>query len=403
MGQTISFCIAPHPDDWLFFYGAPSYSADRIVWIYITAGDAGRSDGWWQARERGALAASNSSRSAPENKLGFATFDTPLSGISILKSGPQKLQNQDKEIRSINGHPIVRYLQQNSASYFMRLPDGLPDGAGSALHSYQSLTKLRDQQLPMRAVDSSTIYTSWNDFCATLAEIMEVESQGFRRENISLHAPEYDPLLNPNDHADHQATAEAVRLSALGQTNCFGWLSYCIYYYPPNLSTKEVEMKRRLFLSYSEGAEIEPDELEWACWGHQNYCKQNRPIGPPLSEWFDPKHLFNQNIPYQQCGAVREQKEAEGLRATNQLTQQSVLLNPVAEIFWHLLKTPHTLEELSSILSATHGDSSRKMIHSLLEVLLNAKLILTIHNGIQESVFDKTIFSSDGIERMSTK
>ena len=327
----------------------------RVIFIYITAGDAGRSDGWWEARERAALAAS---------------YHIPCAQAPGLR-----------EISYIHGHPITKYVQKNSVSYCMRLPDGLPDGAGSPLHRHQSLMKLRDQKTPMVAVDGSSTYTSWEDFCMTLAEMIKLESEGIAPDNIWIHAPEYDSLLNPNDHADHKATAAAIRIIAKGSISCSWWLCYYIYYCPPNLSPSEIELKRGLFLSYSQEVGTSPNEIEWICWGHQAYCRDTLRNGPDLYEAHDPlkqfdlEQLSDKTPKYQQCGRVLEKAVKQGLCITNQLTQKSVLLNPVAAIFWNLLQVPRSLEELNSILAETYGDAPSNSLPSLLESLLNAKLI----------------------------
>ena len=61
--SDIVFYVTAHQDDALLFRGEQLYAdllrnpAVRVVHIFTTAGDRGRTDGWWQAREQGVIAA----------------------------------------------------------------------------------------------------------------------------------------------------------------------------------------------------------------------------------------------------------------------------------------------------------------------------------------------------------
>ena len=59
---AVAFYISAHQDDWQLFRGERAWSdvmsGATVVFVYVTAGDAGRRDGWWEAREEGALASS---------------------------------------------------------------------------------------------------------------------------------------------------------------------------------------------------------------------------------------------------------------------------------------------------------------------------------------------------------
>lgn len=320
----LSFYIAPHPDDWLFFYG-PDNHAKTTHFIYVTAGDAGRVDGWWQAREKGALAAS---------------------GGGVLS----------EERRVIRGHAITKYTQKNSVSYCMRLPDG----------------GLKPES-PMAAVDGSTVYSSWEDFCKTLEEIVKIESQG---QEAWIHAPEGNPSLNPDDHSDHRATAEAVRSFKKENYRFVSWLCYHIYHCPPNLSPEQIRIKRDCFLAYSNEVErltrVPPNEREWLCWGRQAYSSAE---GCPRKEHFDPAQLSNEEVHYQRCGNIYEQLCIDRLSLTNRMTEKRALLDPVAETLWHLLKVPRTKANLILRLTAAHRKPLSETTHSLLEHLLKLKMI----------------------------
>src|SRR5262249_22378687 len=89
---ALSFYVWGHQDDWQLFQGNVAHSDlaktdTRVVFIYATAGDAGRTDGWWEARERGAVA-------------------------SVRKAvGPSPLT---VDVARFNDHPIQRYTCRNS-------------------------------------------------------------------------------------------------------------------------------------------------------------------------------------------------------------------------------------------------------------------------------------------------
>src|SRR3954452_22050254 len=143
--RNVAFYISPHQDDWQFFRGEQAYAdlndpEARVVFVYTTAGDNGWTDGYWEAREKGAIAS-----------IRAAFQPAPLT----------------TEVRSIAGHPITVFECGSSTSYCLRLPDGV----GS-----RSLSNLRDGVIPtLTAVDSSTSYSGWDDFRSTLRVILERE------------------------------------------------------------------------------------------------------------------------------------------------------------------------------------------------------------------------------------
>jgi hypothetical protein len=147
---ALSFHVAGHQDDWQLFRGNAGFQDNaRVVLISATAGDAGQTDGWWEARERGAVAAARK-----------VVGPLPLS----------------VDIAQFLGHPIVRYTSGNSVSYFLRLPDGaFRSGKGYPAYHNESLSQLRDNGKPVSAVDRSTTYRSWKGFWETFRAIADYE------------------------------------------------------------------------------------------------------------------------------------------------------------------------------------------------------------------------------------
>src|SRR5438105_4373860 len=134
-GTALCFYVCAHADDWQFFRGEQAYDDIntpnvKVVFIYTDAGDAGRIDGYWEAREQGAL----------------ASVRRAVAAIS-----PEPLTTR---MVTFNGHPIVQYTCGNTVSYFLRLPDGFL-GKGYPIHNNQSMSQLRDLGMPITAIDGS--------------------------------------------------------------------------------------------------------------------------------------------------------------------------------------------------------------------------------------------------------
>ncbi|HEX2093481.1 MAG TPA: PIG-L family deacetylase, partial [Longimicrobiaceae bacterium] len=223
---SVEFYIHAHQDDWQLFMGdrvaASLGTADKVVLVYTTAGDAGDGAPYWQRRE----AASK------------ASVD------SILATGTWACAGQ-----AIRGHPIARCTKGKVVSYYLRLPDGnYLDGTG---YGFGSLARLRDQGTATAARDGSTTYTSWADFHGTLAGIVEFEAAGRDAWSIAVHAPDYDRNVNRDDHPDHYATADAARAAVSGRDWNEAWYQdYGSETSPVNLSTSAHAVKHKVFAAY---------------------------------------------------------------------------------------------------------------------------------------------------------
>jgi len=259
--DKIVFYLAAHQDDWELFRGEQAF-ADlqtpnlRVVFIYTTAGDAGRTDGWWEAREQGAVAAVR----------------------CALPKSPLKV-----DIAAFRSHPILRYTCGNSASYFLRLPDGdIRTGKGYPATGFQSIEQLRDGNKPVTAVDKSTTYSSWQDFCLTLKDILESERTRAGATHPRVNAGDYDVACDPDDHYDHRATADALRSFAGGTYERVWWVGYDSKNRPENLSAQALENKKTVFLGYGikvleqttlNANPVQPSEGEWKLWGARSYYR----------------------------------------------------------------------------------------------------------------------------------
>lgn len=269
---SLSFYVGGHQDDWQLFRGNLAYNdlskaGSKVVFIYATAGDGGRADGWWEARERGAVA---SARKAV---------------------GPAPLT---VDVGSFNDHPVVRYTSANSVSYFLRLPDGRSrSGMGYSAYNSESLSQLRDGGKPVTALDKSTTYKSWGDFWQTLRAIMEHErAQVPAMPHPWVNAPDYFGLdnsrqdcgsqgfCNPCDHPDHKVVGDALRQFVAGTYNRAWWVGYDTQNRSENLRGADFARKGEMFLAYAAAVLYEstangnpspPDLEEWRLWGARDY------------------------------------------------------------------------------------------------------------------------------------
>lgn len=278
---SLSFYVGGHQDDWQLFRGNAA-AADlatpgaRVVFVYATAGDAGRTDGWWEARERGALE----------------------SVRALIGPAPVVL-----DVAEMNGHPIVRYTLGPSVSYVLRLPDGRwRAGDGYPSTGNESLSLLRDTGRPVSAVDGSTTYATWEDFWRTLEAILAYERAQLPEAGTPwVHAPDYSgednasptcasaPGCNPCDHPDHTAVGDALRAFVGGAYHRSWWVGYDAVTRPENLDGAAFAQKGVAFFGYAEAVREEtarggearrPDLGEWRAWGARDYVR-TVPRGEP--------------------------------------------------------------------------------------------------------------------------
>ena len=271
---ALAFYVGGHQDDWQLFRGNAAWRdlrnpATRVVFIYATAGDAGQTDGWWEARERGAVASAR------------------------RVAGPVPLT---VEVASFRGHPIVRYTTGNSVSYFLRLPDGqYQSGKGYPAYNNESLSQLRDSGKPVSAVDRSTSYQSWEDFRQTLQGIADFERS--RLPNVTLpriSGPDYAGTDNARqdcdagsscnrcDHPDHLAVGQALRRFVAGTYDRVWWVGYASETRPENLRGPDFSGKGAVFFAYANavlsettlnGKPQQPNLGDWRAWGARDYFR----------------------------------------------------------------------------------------------------------------------------------
>jgi LmbE family N-acetylglucosaminyl deacetylase len=244
----VVFFVSAHPDDALLFRGdvlygdlhIPDY---RVVHIVVTAGDAGRTDGWWQVRESGAVDALRAT-TAPD----------------LVQGGKV----------DINGMPVSLYETSYWACYCLRLPDGGLDGNGFPATENRSLSRLQAGQIAsLTTVDNSATYSGWQSVPETLKAIFARERLDATTTRPWVNASDHDRTANPNDHPDHYATADALRSFDTGYSWAW-WVSYDSRDRPANVSGFDYDAKRLLFAAYGKTTGG-VNETEWGWWGARRY------------------------------------------------------------------------------------------------------------------------------------
>jgi|1186.fasta_scaffold268544_1 hypothetical protein len=251
----VTFYVGAHTDDVLLFLGEALFtdlhSPDvRTVHIVVTADDAGRTDGWWEAHEAACI----------ESMAGTLTPGEPTS-----------------DQVTVNGHPIQCYSGPTWAYYGLRLPDGNLTGDGFPSTGGDTLGKLKSGEISsLSAIDGSTTYDGWTDLVTTLRGIVASERGSTARPWLSTS--DHDRALSPDDHPDHYAVADAVlEFAEADGLNRQWWVSYDVRDRPANLVGLALDSKCFLFRLYGwktdELIGTPPNEEEWNWWGARSYSR----------------------------------------------------------------------------------------------------------------------------------
>jgi FlaG/FlaF family flagellin (archaellin) len=193
--QNVTYSIQAHQDDWQLFM-SDSLSKDvakgnKIVFITVTAGDAGEGAGfsqnsYFQVREYGSM------RSAK-----FL--------MDLYAPAPTRAPDSTRVV--INGHSIIKYTYLNAVNYYLRLADGDLSGAGYPNTGNRSLKRFFENLVPnMSSVDGTATYISWTDLVGTVQQIM-VNERGGTTNTAIMNVASLDTIrgtgINRGDHQDH--------------------------------------------------------------------------------------------------------------------------------------------------------------------------------------------------------
>ena len=212
--------------------------SNKVVFVYVTAGDAGlglgngeRSQPYYLARENGA-------------KL----------SVKFMADAAKAQEIPVDSAAAVSGHPIKRWLYRNTVSYFMRLPDGNPQGTGYVATAEQSLRRLHEGTIPtMTCIDDSTIYQGWPDLRTTLRKLIDHERGA--ATDVWVNIPDTNIAKNIGDHADHQHMAQGVleAIADLPSINKALYLNYVTADMAENMSSAEREIEAGTFAALSTG------------------------------------------------------------------------------------------------------------------------------------------------------
>jgi hypothetical protein len=241
--NRVAFYFGAHPDDWQLFMNPNAYRdvqepSNKVVFVYVTAGDAGlglgnggRSQPYYLARENGA-------------KL----------SVKFMADAAKAPEIPVDSVASVSGHEIKRWLYRNTVSYFLRLPDGNPQGTGYVATAEQSLKRLHDGTIrTMTSIDDSTVYHGWSDLRATLRKLIDDERG--TATDVWVNIPDTNIANNVGDHADHQHMAQGA-LEAIAD---LPWISKALYLdyvtadMAENMSSAEREIEAGTFAALATG------------------------------------------------------------------------------------------------------------------------------------------------------
>jgi hypothetical protein len=265
--ERVAFYVSAHEDDWQLFMNPPAFrdaldETCRCVFIHMTAGDAGLGTGdggrthpYFLAREHGAEAAIRFMADANDRVPAEPAVTAPR----------------------FAGHPIRRVGYRNTVAYFLRLPDGNPEGGGYEATGHQSLKHLAEGAVDTcAAIDGSTAYRGWNDLTATLRQLIDAE----RAKNLAvdMHVPETDAARNLNDHADHVFSAKAVRAAAEDlPARWHHHVGYASGALAENLAPEDRDMKCAVYAVTMAGVLAQGHPISWQHYDRlfvgRDYCR----------------------------------------------------------------------------------------------------------------------------------
>jgi LmbE family N-acetylglucosaminyl deacetylase len=229
-GPTADIVVVAHEDDWQLFMGdvlaKRLRAGNRMVFVYLTAGDDGRDSLYWQTRESAALQSAK-----------------VAAGLS-----PRTIAQCDAV--EVKRHAIQRCQLGTIRSYFLRLPDGRRDGRGFSSTGHTSLRKLRTGKTSrLSAIDGSTSYQTWNDLTATVAAITTIDSAD--SANVVVHTTDPSIVHDPHDHFDHRLAGLLVSELQRGRKwSVRYYVGYALATRAANIPATDVQTKTELFLAY---------------------------------------------------------------------------------------------------------------------------------------------------------
>lgn len=250
--QRVAFYFSAHADDWQLFMTPAAFqdAADadaRCVFVHMTAGDAG-------------LGLGNGGRKHPLYRAREHGSESAIRFMAGARGGMPDQANVDAVHYA--RHTVRRVRYRDTAAFFLRLPDGSPEGTGYEATGFQSLKRLAEGMIgTMAAIDGSASYRGWPDLVAMLQALIVAESAGLVPD---LHVPESDVALNPGDHADHLFTGRAVLEAAAGMNaRIVHHVGYASGERPENLAPAARDLKCAVYAVTAAGVAAFDHPVSW--------------------------------------------------------------------------------------------------------------------------------------------
>jgi len=341
--QDVSYSIQAHEDDWQLFMNskivADLNATGKVVFITLTAGDAGNGDGAYSAgnpfylsRNMGSVYAA---KFAADITSGATPAPVPTATIAV-----------------INGHNITKYVYGNTVNYFLRLPDGDFDGNGFPITGHKSLQKLKLGQITsLTSVENSATYTSWTDLTNTIKQIILTEKG--TDNQVWMYTASLDNNVNPDDHSDHLYAAHAGQdaVSAMLWVGITEFIDYATSSMPDNLSVTDHENAAAIF-NLSEWGIIEKQYAS-------SYIENHKAWLP--MDYFTVKRNPVGNAPFSIIG--------EENLSSNNLTAIPMIVSITSPVFTNkdvsMIISPYEKGELSTTIYNNEGKSIFNLITTI--------------------------------------
>lgn len=271
--KDVNIYIVAHQDDWQLFMGSHAYNnvqaGGKVIFVCLTAGQADNpGDQYWKGREAGCKAATR------------AAADVTSAPVTSAQT----------ESVTINNHSLSVYHYKNTASYFLRLPDGGVDAKGFARGNFQSLFKCKGSNTPISDVNGATTYANWADLVKTLRQLVLKEADS--NSKLIIHCP--DPVKKKTDHPDH-TMAGVLAQAATVDIDCrqLLYLGYISQTKPVNLTVAQTANQTLLFMANCQELVANGLASEWddkhRVWIGRQYCRlRHNGLTPPNSQPMKP-------------------------------------------------------------------------------------------------------------------
>lgn len=199
----------------------------KVVFIIVTAGDAGLGRKFWEAREAGCLSSI---------RYCLAPF-----GDCIEKKGKKRVLDYFIDYASIS----------NVLTYFLRIPDGNVDGSGFEVNGYQSLYNLLQNKTDVLfKIDNSGNFNG----SAKIAKLIEaIVFQEATNMSARINYLNPDLTVNCDDHNDHICVGKIIQqIQGISNYKQALFQGYRVSKFAERLTAEEMFWKIGMFAAYEK-------------------------------------------------------------------------------------------------------------------------------------------------------